>query len=126
MSFSEMITIEKTMREDLDKLQHRQIKMEREIANLFEMDLIYPFLSPDLIEFAYNIPISDHFVLVNGNKPIRKVILRKLAISLGLSDSISNQQKKALQYGSGTKKLVKQLSKNAGYSQVSNWFESLV
>ena len=125
-SKSEMVTVEKTMGEDLDKLQHRQIKMERQIANLFEIDLIYPFLSPELIECAHNIPISDHFVLVNGNKPIGKVILRKLAISLGLSDIISNQPKKALQYGSGTKKLVKQLSKNAGYSQLSNWFESLV
>jgi asparagine synthase (glutamine-hydrolysing) len=125
-SKSEMNTVEKTMGEDLEKLQNRQIQMERQIANLFEIDLIYPFLYPELIECAHNIPISDHFVLVNGNKPMGKVILRKLAISLGLSDGISNQPKKALQYGSGTKKLIKQLSKNAGYSQVSNWFESLV
>ncbi len=125
-SKSDMIRIEKTMGEDLEKLRNRQINMERQIADLFGIDLIYPFLSPELIKCAHNIPISDHFLLVNGNKPIGKMILRKLAISLELSKSMSNQPKKALQYGSGTKKLVKQLSKNAGYSLLSTWFEFLV
>jgi len=89
-SKSEMITVEKTMGEDLDKLQNRQIKMERQIANLFEIDLIYPFLYPELIERAHDIPISDHFVLVNGNKPIGKLILRKLATFRSTFNNQSN------------------------------------
>lgn len=125
-SESKMLEVEKTMENDLEKLINRQTSMERQIAEYFEIELIYPFLEPELIEFARNIPISDHIVLVNGYKPIAKAVLRKLALTLGLSKNISNQPKKALQYGSGTKKLVKQISKEAGYSQLSNWFESLV
>lgn len=125
-SESDMLELEKTMENDLEKLINQQTIMEKQIAKHFEIELIYPFLFRELIEFARNIPVSDHIVLVNGNKPLRKAILRKLARALGLSENISSQPKKALQYGSGTKKLVKQISKKAGYSQLSNWFESLV
>ncbi len=122
---SKMFELEKTMKSDLEKLINRQTIMERKIANHFEIELMYPFLFQEMIEFARNTPISNHIVLVNGNKPIRKAILRKFARDLGLSETMSNQPKKALQYGSGSKKLVKQISKEAGYSQLSNWFESL-
>jgi len=125
-SESNMVELEKTMGNDLEKLINRQTIMERQIAKYFDIELIYPFLFREVIEFAQNIPVSDHIVLVDGSKPITKAILRKLARSLGLSENISSQPKKALQYGSGTKKLVKYVSKEAGYSQLSNWFESLI
>ncbi len=124
-SESEMLELEKTMKSDLEKLINRQTIMERQIANHFEIELIYPFLFQELIEFARNTPVSDHIVLVNGNKPLRKAVLRKFARALGLSETISNQPKKALQYGSGSKKLLKKIYKEAGHSQLSNWFESL-
>ncbi|MHA1513061.1 MAG: asparagine synthase C-terminal domain-containing protein [Candidatus Hodarchaeales archaeon] len=124
-SKSEMLELEKTMDDDLEKLIYRQTIMERQIANHFEIELIYPFLFQELIEFARNIPVSDHIALVNGNKLLGKAILRNLARDLGLSETMSSQPKKALQYGSGSKKLVKQISKEAGHSQLSNWFKSL-
>jgi asparagine synthase (glutamine-hydrolysing) len=124
-SESKILEVEKAMRNDLEQLINRQTSMEKQIAEYFGMKLIYPFLYPELIEYAQNIPVSDHVVLVNGNKPIGKAILRKFARNIGLSENISEQPKKALQYGSGAKKLVKQISKNAGYSRLSTWFDSL-
>jgi len=125
-SESDKLELKKTMENDLEKLINQQIIMERHIAKYFEIELIYPFISQDLIKFAREIPLSDHIVSVNGNKPLRKAILRKLARSLELSETMSSQPKKALQYGSGTKKLVKRIAKNAGFSQLSKWYQFLV
>ena len=113
------------MNRDLNLMMNQQMRMEKNIAAIFGISLYYPFLSTKVIKFAQSIPVSDHIEYKYKEKPNRKVVLRKLAKEIGLSDNIANQPKKALQYGSGTIKLLKKIAKEAGYSQLHSWFKTI-
>ncbi|MHA1995302.1 MAG: asparagine synthase C-terminal domain-containing protein [Candidatus Hodarchaeales archaeon] len=114
--------IRNVMNSDLHSLVTNQQIMEKKIANNLGLTLVYPFLSPTLIKFAQSIPIKKH-IIGNRGQPIRKALLRKLASDLNLSSNVSNQPKKALQYGSGTVKLLRKIAKDAGYPNLPLWFE---
>ena len=125
-SEANMTLLEGNMKTDLDSLMNRQTVMEKQIAANFDIRLIYPFLHPNSVNFAKEIPISKHFMKDHENNTIGKVLLREVAQDIGLSKNISAQPKKALQYGSGSKKLVKRVAKDTGYSKLSEWFDSLI
>ena len=113
------------MGKDLDLLINHQMKMEKKIASKFGVSLFYPFLFPQVINYAQSIPVEDHIVYNSREEPNRKAHLRKLAKDIGLSDNIAIQPKKAIQYGSGTIKILKRIAKEAGYSQLHSWFQSI-
>ena len=116
--------IRKVMNNDLDSLITNQMNMEKQIANHFGISLVYPFLSPSVIDFAKSVPITEHIV-GNEEQPIRKALLRKLVLNLEMSSRMSNQPKKALQYGSGTVKLLRKIAKDAGFSNLPLWFKQI-
>jgi asparagine synthase (glutamine-hydrolysing) len=60
-----------------------------------------PFESPDVVELASQIPTS--FKLQRG---VRKAVLRRAAVLLGVPEGIAGAAKKAAQYSSGVQKLV--------------------
>jgi len=64
----------------------------------FNVEILQPLLSPDFIEYARKIPISEK---IHGSDDMkRKHIIRKLAIDCGVPEISAYKQKKALQYGS--------------------------
>jgi asparagine synthase (glutamine-hydrolysing) len=117
-------SIQTMMESDLLSLINDQLPMEKEIANYFGLRSFYPFLSPEVIKYAQSVPIDQHIINKEGEL-IRKAILRKLAVNIGLSVRIANQPKKALQYGSGTVKLLRKLAKDAGFPNLPTWFEDV-
>ena len=86
------------------------------------MNPIYPFLSPNVIDYAKDIPSSKHFLKTNNDTIIRKLELRKLAKMLNFSDKAINQPKKALQYGSGTVKMIRKIAREDGHRNLQEWF----
>ncbi|UCG03545.1 MAG: hypothetical protein JSW11_06035 [Candidatus Heimdallarchaeota archaeon] len=114
---------EKAMINDLLSLQNDQIIRERKIANHFGVHLIYPFLDSCIIKRAQYYPVTTHIVQTHQGKFIRKALLRKLAHKIGLSKNVTEQPKKAIQYGSGTVKLLRRIAKSNNQN-VSEWFES--
>lgn len=122
---SKMEELEKLMKIDLKNLLEKQIMMEKEIALNLDMNTIYPFLSPRIIDYAKSIPSSKHLLKMNSNSIIRKVELRKLAKMLDFSDEAVNQPKKALQYGSGTIRIIRKIAKEEGYKNLPEWFERI-
>ncbi|MHA1941479.1 MAG: asparagine synthase C-terminal domain-containing protein [Candidatus Hodarchaeales archaeon] len=123
---SKMEELEKCMKTDLENLISKQLVMEREIALNCNLVTVYPFLSPKIINYAKTISVSKHLIETNNNTIIRKIELRKLAKILNLSDSIVNQPKKALQYGSGTISLLRKIAKEDGYTNLPVWFRSVI
>ncbi|MFX0123768.1 MAG: asparagine synthase C-terminal domain-containing protein [Candidatus Hodarchaeota archaeon] len=113
----------KTMINDLRHLQKVQIIRERKIAHHFNLDLVYPFLDSEIIKRAENYPVTTHIVQTRQGEFIRKALLRKLARKLGLSEEITEQPKKAIQYGSGTMKLLRMIAKSNNYKNISEWFQ---
>jgi len=68
-----------------------------------------PFTYSPLIELGLSIPLS---MKINPeHKPARKIILRKLAKTIGLPDEFAFKPKKAAQYSSGVSKAMRRIAK---------------
>lgn len=117
-------TTKETMIDDLQTLLDDQIVMESRIAQYFKLNPIYPFLDPQIVSHAQSYPIASHLVRTPQGEVIRKALLRKMAKKLGLSKTITTQSKKAIQYGSGTMKLLRKLVKSNGYQNIPDWFQA--
>lgn len=112
----------RAMDRDFTQLTTHQVRLERGIANFFNLILVYPYLDPRIVAYAQSQPLKAHLSQTPEGDVIRKTLLRKLASNLGLSHKAVTQPKKAMQYGSGTVKLLRKQAKLAGYRSVSEWF----
>jgi asparagine synthase (glutamine-hydrolysing) len=82
-------------------------KLENEFVLMQEIDcilkelginLLQPFLTPEFISLAKNIPIEQK--IIGPNDLVRKHILRRVAVSINVPVQAAMQRKKALQYSS--------------------------
>ncbi len=83
-----------------DKLDNeiRMMKVVNQIASEFGVQIIQPFLSEKFIEFAKTVPIEHK--IKDKDDLVRKHIVRRLAILIGVSEESALKLKKAMQYGS--------------------------
>lgn len=75
------------------------------------VELRLPFADLRLINFGLSLPIEYKFS-PNGSE--RKLLLRELARSKGLSDCIASRKKRAVQYSTGVNKALRNLAKKRG------------
>ncbi|MGA6990172.1 MAG: asparagine synthase-related protein, partial [Nitrososphaeraceae archaeon] len=68
------------------------------IASDYGVTIKKPFLSEKFIEFANTIPIDEK--IKSEDDMLRKHIIRRLAIDIGVPQEAAMKPKKALQYGS--------------------------
>jgi asparagine synthase (glutamine-hydrolysing) len=68
------------------------------VSSEFDVTILQPFLSKEFIEFAKTIPIGEK--IKDKDDLIRKHIIRKLALTIGVPKESALKKKKALQYGS--------------------------
>ena len=87
----------------LELMEH---KLENELEMMKAVNLIssqnnvkilQPLLTSDFIDFAKKIPLDDK--IHDKDDLIRKHIIRKLALSIGVPEISASKRKKALQYG---------------------------
>ena len=75
------------------------------LAVSHRLDLQCPFAYLPLVDYALSIPISLKLRLI-GSSVVRKYILRRLAASWRLPESVVNRPKKAVQYSTGVQKVL--------------------
>jgi len=75
------------------------------LAVSHRLELQSPFAYPPLVDYALSIPISLKLRLI-GDGVVRKYILRRLAASWKLPESVVNRPKKAVQYSTGVQKVL--------------------
>ncbi len=80
------------------------------------MELRFPYLSTELIEFGMKIPPNFKIFKSNG-KFIRKYILRQVGKKIGLPERIFSKPKIALQYGSGAHKTLEKIARKNGFNK---------
>jgi asparagine synthase (glutamine-hydrolysing) len=85
------------MKEKLDN-EIRMMKAVNQVTSEFAVQIVQPFLSERFIEFAKTIPLEHK--IKDKDDLMRKHIVRKLALSLGVPKESALKQKKAMQYGS--------------------------
>lgn len=81
------------------------------LAISHRLEIECPFAYLPLVEYALRIPISLKLRLV-GKGVVRKYILRRLAASWKLPESVVNRPKKAVQYSTGVQKVLLKEAKN--------------
>src|SRR6266446_4484009 len=93
------------------------------LAVSHQLELECPFAYLPLVEYSLRIPISLKLRVI-GNTVVRKYVLRRLAASWKLPESVVNRPKKAVQYSSGVQKvLLKEAKKRS--MKLSDMLESL-
>ena len=91
--------------DEVVKMMNMKLKNEEEMMTAinavtaeFGVRMIQPFLSPNFIDYAKKIPVSEK---IHGSDDMkRKHPIRELAMDYGIPEVAAQKQKKALQYGS--------------------------
>jgi asparagine synthase (glutamine-hydrolysing) len=94
-----------TGEDEVEKMMNEKLKNEKEmmiainaVTAEFGVRMLQPFLSPNFIDHAKKIPISEK--IHGSNDMQRKHAVRELAMDYGVPEIAAQKQKKALQYGS--------------------------
>jgi asparagine synthase (glutamine-hydrolysing) len=94
------------------------------LAVSHRLELQSPFAYLPLVDYALSIPISLKLRLI-GDGVVRKYILRRLAASWKLPESVVNRPKKAVQYSTGVQKVLLKEAKTRKM-KLSELLESLL
>ncbi len=101
--------VRKTMFNDVVRIHESNLERDMKITSFHDVDLRVPFGSFDLAEFAINLPID--LKIENKTDTLRKLILRKVALNVGLPTVIAEKPKKAVQYSTGINNAIKRIAK---------------
>ena len=107
------------MHMDTEKYLNHVLLQEQRLAGGFGKRLEPTYMCPGVIEFAGNLPM-DHKIC----RGERKYILKELGRKLGLPAEIVNRPKKAVQYGSGSLAILKELAKER-YMEIHEYLRSI-
>ena len=98
----------------------RDISRDIIIAKKKEVILNSPLLQEEVIRQAMAFPVKKKF-----NNERDKIILREIAIDLGLPKEFAYRKKVAAQYGSGFDKIITKLAKKNGFKLKRDYINSL-
>jgi len=104
--YEDSIALESDLVDDIVNIYENNLKRDLAVAKHFGIEMRLPFLDREVIQFALSLP--NEYKLANNQ---RKVILREVGKSLGLSPLVYNQPKKAIQYGTGVAGVLKAIPK---------------
>jgi asparagine synthase (glutamine-hydrolysing) len=108
--------LEEEMLKDILELYSTNLERDCKILINFGLIPIYPYLCKKIIEYAIGLPI--YFKLNKSGE--RKIILKKIGEKIGLPKNILDMQKKAIQYSSGSSKIIKMIKKEGIINMVFN------
>jgi asparagine synthase (glutamine-hydrolysing) len=94
---------------DVVKIHESNLERDLKICINLDVELRLPFGGFDLVEFALGLPADLKFEQKQDS--LRKLVLRKVALNLGLPSSIVEKPKKAVQYSTGINDAVKRIAK---------------
>lgn len=95
---------EKLRTEKVENVEEHDVKREKKCAKEFGIDVHAPFLEKKFAEMAMRIPAIENLRGKYGN--VRKNTLRMLAERMNVPGEIVGAPKKAMQYGSGARKVI--------------------
>ncbi len=101
--------IRKTMFDDVVKLHESNIERDVKICGFHDVELRLPFASYQIAQFALNLPVE--LKIERSADTLRKLVLRKVAVDIGLPTSIVEKPKKAVQYATGINDVLKKIAK---------------
>jgi len=126
----------KVLQKDVENAYLDNLKRDITICSANKLELRFPYMNSELADFSLGIPARLKIKEINdkefscideidGKKFIRKYILRKAAKEIGIPSVVLNRPKKALQYGSGSWKLLRKIAREEGFKDVGLYLKSL-
>lgn len=100
-------------------LPENDLKRDLAIASSLGLGLRTPYLNAEILKFALSLPKG---LKLSGQR--NKIILRELALSLGLPKELAERKKVAAQYGSNFDKGIERLAKKAKAKGKADFLES--
>ncbi|MFA5888219.1 MAG: diphthine--ammonia ligase [Candidatus Nanoarchaeia archaeon] len=104
-------TLNKDCRKDFLAIQTKDCIRDQLIAKANGLEAISPFMDEELAKIALSLPpekkLGEH----------NKLILRQIAISMGVPEEIALRAKKAAQYGSNADKAIEKLAKGSSKTE---------
>jgi asparagine synthase (glutamine-hydrolysing) len=94
---------------DVVKIHESNLERDTKICINLDVELRMPFGGFDVVAFALDLPLDLKFE--QKQDTLRKLVLRKVALNLGLPASIVEKPKKAVQYSTGINEAVKKIAK---------------
>jgi asparagine synthase (glutamine-hydrolysing) len=114
--------VRKTMFNDVVRIHESNLERDSKITSFHDVELRVPFGSFDLAEFALGLPVE--LKIENKTDTLRKLVLRKMALNVGLPNLMTEKPKKAMQYSTGINDAVKRIAKNQDKT-VTEYIEEL-
>ncbi len=101
--------VRKTMFSDVANIFESNLERDLKITGYFDVQLRLPFASFNLAEFALTLPIECK--MEPKEDTLRKLVLRKVAVNVGMSNELVTKPKKAVQYSTGINDAIKRVAK---------------
>lgn len=93
----------KELTKQINNIHDKNLDRDDKVISCHGVEARYPFLDEDVIEFSTQLPI---------NYKVNKMILRELALKKLDLTEVSSQPKRAIQFGSRSAKITKDLNKH--------------
>ncbi len=97
---------------DVINMHETNIERDKKICNFHNVELRLPFASFELAKFAISLPTELKFECKENS--LRKLLLRQVAKNLGVSKSLADKPKKAVQYSTGVSNVLKKIANKRG------------
>ena len=101
-----------TMFNDVVNIHKSNLERDLKITSRQEIELRLPFASFDIAEFAMSLPLECK--IEPNPETLRKLVLRKVALNMGMPASVVGKPKKAVQYSTGVNEAIKRVAKKQG------------
>ena len=101
--------VRETMFHDVVNIHESNLERDLKITSFHDVQLRLPFASFDIAEFAMSLPLECK--IEPKADTLRKLVLRKVALNVGMPMSVVDKPKKAVQYSTGTNDAIKRIAK---------------
>ncbi len=101
--------VRKTMFNDVVNIHQSNLERDLKITAFHDIELRLPFAMLELAKFALSLPIECK--MEPQADTLRKLVLRKVALNVGLPNKLVVKPKKAVQYSTGINDAIKRVAK---------------
>jgi len=104
--------LQKILYQDVISSYKTNFQRDNPVCAFHRVELRLPFIDREVVNLALSLPLKLKIEPVEDS--LRKRVLRKVAESLKIPNSIANRPKKAVQYSTGVNKALRKLAKSEG------------
>jgi len=98
--------------EDTVSSSETNFQRDEPVCAFHKVDLRLPFADTNVVRYALSLPVN--LKIESASDVLRKQVLRRVALNLGIPDFIALKPKKAIQYATGVDKALRSLSRSKG------------